>query len=51
MVTDVCGWWGGCAAVKVWLEEAEKTLSAHTPLASSMDIVEQQKRNIEVCRN
>ena len=48
VVTDVCGWWGGCEAVMVWLDEAEKTLSSHTPLASSMDIVGQQKRNIEV---
>lgn len=48
VVTDVCGWWGGCEAVKLWVGEAEKTLSGHTPLASSMDIVEQQKRNVEV---
>ena len=51
VVSDVCGWWGGCEAVKVWMDGAEKTLSTHTPLASSMDIVQQQKRNIEVCRN
>lgn len=48
VVKDVCGWWGGCDAVKLWLDEAEKTLSGHIPLASSVDIVEQQKRNIEV---
>lgn len=42
------GWWGGCEAVKVWLDDAEKTLSGHTPLASSVDILEQQKRSIEV---
>ena len=48
VVSDVCGWWGGCEAVKVWLDGAEKTLSADTPLASSMDIVQQQKRSIEV---
>ena len=51
MVSDVSGWWGGCEAVKVWIDGAEKTLSADTPLASSMDIVQQQKRNIEVKRN
>ena len=34
--------------MKLWLDEAEKTLSCHTPLASSVDIVEQQKRNTEV---
>ena len=49
VVSDVCGWWGGCEAVKVWMDEAENKLSADTPLASSMDIVQQQKRNIEVC--
>ena len=47
-MSDVCGWWGGCDTVKVWMGEAEKTLSTHTPLASSMDIVQQQKRNTEV---
>ena len=51
VVSDVSGWWGGCEAVKVWMDGAEKTLSADTPLASSMDIVQQQKRNIEVKRN
>ena len=34
--------------MKVWLDDAEKTLSGHTPLASSVDILEQQKRSIEV---
>lgn len=48
VVTDVCGWWGGCEAVKLWLGEAEETLSGDTPLASSMDIVEQQKKKTEV---
>ena len=51
MVSDVSEWWGGCEAMKVWMDGAEKTLSADTPLASSMDIVQQQKRNIEVKRN
>lgn len=48
VVSDVCGWWGGCEAVKAWLDKAEQALSSHTPLASSMDIVQQQKRNVEV---
>ena len=48
VVTDVSVWWGGCEAVKLWIDNAEKTLSGHTPLASSMDIVDRQKRDIEV---
>lgn len=48
MVTEVSVWWGGCEAVNLWLGEAEKTLSGHTPLASSMDIVNKQKMDIEV---
>lgn len=50
VVNNVCGWWGGCEAMKVWMDEAEKMLSAHTPLASSVDIVQEQKRSIEVGR-
>ena len=34
--------------MKLWIDNAEKTLSGHTPLASSMDIVDRQKRDIEV---
>ena len=48
VTSDLSGWWGGCEGVTQWMSDAEKTLSGNKPLASSVDIVKEQKTDIEV---
>ena len=48
VVTDVCGWWGGCVGVKRWTGEVEGRLVDQRPLAGSVDIVEEQRNSVQV---
>ena len=48
VVTDVCGWWGGCVGVKRWVGEVEGRLVDQRPLAGSVNIVEEQRNSVQV---
>ena len=49
MIRELSGWWSGCDGVCVWLGEVEETMVSHKPLASSMDIIDQQMKTLQVC--
>lgn len=44
----MCGWWGGCEGLRQWAEEALRELADDKPLASNIDILENQKRKLQV---
>ena len=48
VVDGVGEWWGGCEEMCQWLGEAEESLIAHKPLASSLNIIQQQKNSVQV---
>ena len=50
VMKDVGTWWSGCEEGYRWLEETEADMVTHKPLASSLDIIEQQKKNVQVSR-
>ena len=50
VVGGVGEWWGPCEEMCQWLGEAEESLVAHKPLASSLDIIQQQKQSVQVRR-
>ena len=49
VMKEVGVWWGGCDQTSTWLADTEGNLIVHKPLASSLDIIEQQKTSVQVC--
>ena len=48
MIERVDEWWSVCEEVCHWLSDTEKKLVTHKPLASSTDLIEQQKNSLQV---
>ena len=48
MIEGVGQWWGGCEGTSHWLGDTESDMVTHKPLASSLTIIEQQKKSVQV---